>query len=393
MFQVISSSCQAAAVCASTTYQALGRVLSSVTYALFKRGIEPIAGYFLRICVFRDSALQGRVSQWIVLPFVRAAGGIWLRIQGISTPFTRIEPTRLNSSAQFLAEFAEIRTITTADGVRLPFTIYTPERFEQWVAAHGGVRDGEWIRPRRPQDWAELQHLRNFKWFVEEGQAFRVPPLQPGASERCLLRVQGFGRTMPMDKAYIGMHLAAGFNYALFDWRGGLTASACFQDADAAYQAVRQAGFAADRITAMGSCRATFVVAHLKEQHGHEGLNVAMIQAPPSLHAAIAHTPWPARSIGMLGLGAIEDAPHHFDTLRRLQALPHAAGGATCLVMSEGDQTLPENAVQELRAAAERSGPCEVIMEPRVAGVVDPHFGDPLHNPTVLARYLAFLRH
>ena len=143
-------------------------------------------------------------------PIARGIVNLWMKCQGIPERLGAFDEIRLSKSAAFLAEFGEVREGRAADGEPLRWVLYTPQRFEQWVREHGGVREGEWIRPRSEEDWAGLQRLREFKWFEEVGHAFRVPALVPGAQERCLLRCQGFGRTIPMDKSFIGMHLAAG---------------------------------------------------------------------------------------------------------------------------------------------------------------------------------------
>ncbi len=358
---------------------------------LFKKIIEPLAGYLLKICLFRLSALQDRFSRWIVEPLARAVVNLWMKCQGIPNRFESYDPVRLAQSAAFLSEFAEIRTAATEDGKTIQWALYTPEKFEEWIEKNGGVRDGEWIRPRTEQDWSCLQRLRQFKWFEEKkNHSFRVPPPIPGASNKCILRCNGFGRTIPMDKAFIGLHLAAGFKYAVFDWRDEISIKGFFQDAEAIYQKLLQEGMAPQQIKAMGSCRATFPAARLKELHHKEGLDAVLIHAPPSLRAVVAHSQWPSNKIGLMGIGAIEKDGADFDTLRRLRSLEKGTA-ATCLIMNEDDQTLPPTAISDLKAAAEKSGPCDLIIEPKNEGSSDPHFEEPLRNPIVLQRYFAFL--
>lgn len=370
------------------------RKTAAAVGGVFKKLFEPIAGYFLKICVFRDAALQGRCSRSFMTPIARGIVNLWMKTQKIPNKLDAFDPARLKRSEAFLTEFAEMRTIRTADGVELKWALFTPERFNQWIADNGGVRDGEWIRPRSDADWPRLQRLKEFKmfpeWLQEEGRAFRIPAPVPGAENKCVLRCQGFGRSIPMDKAFIGLHLAAGFSYAVFDWRPKINAKGFFEDAEAAFQAVRAAGFAPQQIKAMGSCRATFVVSRLKELHHQEGLDVVMMHTPPSLEAIVANQTWPANKIGLCGLGAIERDGAHFDTLRRLEGL--APGPSrTCLIMSEGDKTVPADTIERLARAAQRIGETDLILEPKVQGGHDPHFGEPLRDAEVLRRYFAFL--
>lgn len=335
---------------------------------IFKKAIEPLAGYFLKICVFRDAALQNAFGKKIIAPCARGVINLWMKTQKIPNQLPAFDAKRLDKSAQFLAEFAEVKTVKTADGVEIKYALYTPERFRQWIAQNGTER------------------LEAFKCFKED-----VPAPLPGSQGKCILRCQGFGRQIPMDKEMIGLHLAYGFNYAVFNWRDEISAKGFFEDAEAVYQQLRREGFAPNQIKAMGSCRATFVVGRLKELHHQEGLDAVMIHTPPSLEAVIANNQWPANKIGLIGLPTIEKDGAHFDTLRRLRALQPADAG-TCLIMSDGDKTLPPTTVQDLQEAAQRAGFCELIMEPKIEGdAADPHFGEPLRNPEILRRYLAFL--
>ena len=75
---------------------------------------------------------------------------------------------------------------------------------------------------------------------------------------------------------------------------------------------------------------------------------------------------------------------------RKLRSLERG-DAATCLIVTEGDLTVPPGTAEELAAAARSIGPCEVILEPRPAKESDPHFGEPLRSPAVLSRYLQFL--
>lgn len=359
---------------------------------LFKKAIEPLAGYFLKICVFRDAALQGsRFSRWVFTPIARGIINLWMKSQGIPNTLSTFDPQRLEKSATFLTEFAEIKTTQTKDGTIIRWALYTPEKFQEWIEKNGGVREGEWIRPKTEADWEKLQRLREFKAFEEVEHAFKVPPSVSEVSSNCVLRCQGFGRKMAMDKNFIGLHLSAGFNYAIFDWRDEISAKGFFEDAEAVYQALIQEGFSAPQIKPMGSCRATFPISHLKQLHHAEGLEVVMVHPPASLESTIAHTVWPANKIGLIGLPTIEKDGADFNTVAKFESLK-PGDAQTCLIVSEGDKTIPDDAAQDLFAAVIESGGCALITEPRKEGPGDPHFDEPLHNPIVFDQYLNFIR-
>ncbi len=370
-------------------YEAAKKVWNAIC-ELVRRILEPLAGYFLKICVFRETALQGRFSKACMVPFARGVTNLWMKSQKIPNKLEPFNQVRFNKSVEFLAQFGKPKTLQTPDGTKIQWVLYTPETFNQWVVANGGIRDGEWIRPKTDADWEKLKKLEEFRWFEQEGKAFRAPAPVPNAGDKCVLRCQGFGRKIPMDKAFIGLHLAAGFNYAVFDWRDEISAKGYFEDAETVYQALLQEGFTPQRIKAMGSCRSTFVVSRLKELHHQDGLDVVMIHTQPSLRAAIEQQNSFARKIGLYGLPTIEKEGYDFDTLKRLRSLDPALS-RICLVMSEGDKTVPPDTVQKLKQEAERIGPCELILEPKQEGAHDPHFDEPLRNPQVLTSYLAFL--
>jgi hypothetical protein len=357
---------------------------------LVKRIFEAPAGYFLKITVFRSAAMQDRCSKWIVEPAALAVLNVWQKINGIPYQHAGMDAKRLENSAAFLREFGEMRSIKTSDGKNLSWVCYRPEKFENWIRENGGLRQGEWIVPRRIEDWQRLKRLSEFRWFEQKGQAFRVPVPVAGAQNICVLRCQGFGRSMAMDKNYIGLHLAAGFNYAVFDWRDELSVKGYFQDAEAGYQAALHERFSPSQIKIMGSCRGTFPVTYLKECHHHDGVDAILINPPPSLRAVVAEQMAPANWIGLLGLGAIENGDEHFDSIRRLQGLCPSTG-RLCLVMSEGDQTLPKNTLQQFRDAASHAGPFKVIWEPKNSSGSDPHFDEPLRKPQIFERYTEFL--
>jgi|GEM_PF-2865557 hypothetical protein len=357
--------------------------------AIFRRTIEPLIGFFLKICVFREAALQGRFAKWIILPLTVKIGNTWMQIKGFPSQFTNFEKNRLDKSAQFLAEFAETKKIKTADGTEIKWTFYSSEKFQEWIEAHGGVRLGTQIVPKQAADWKSLKHLAEFK-FKETGHAFEVPELMNEANKKCILRCNGFGLPMETDKKWIGLHLAAGFNYALFEWRKEVSIEGFFQDAEAAYQALLQQGFTPFQIKALGYCGSNYVVAHLKEKHHAEGLDVVMIGAHTALRDVIAHGPSPVNRIGLLGLGAIEKNGMDFDNIRKFQTLLPGKASA-CLIMNPRNEVAPPDTIERLRKVLVQKGPCEIILKPAQYSKEDFDFNRQFQIPEIWQRYAAFL--
>ena len=92
--------------------------LKQKLYTLLKRIFEAPVGYFLKISIFRHAAMRDSFSQWVTLPFVLAVENLWKRSQGIAL-HQSFDAARLEKSANFLSEFAEVQTLQTSDGKTL----------------------------------------------------------------------------------------------------------------------------------------------------------------------------------------------------------------------------------------------------------------------------------
>lgn len=370
---------------------ACSTVLQDKIYEVLRYLFEAPVGYFVKISVFRQEVLRDRFSQYITLPFVQAVENVWRCARGAPRG-PAFDPARAQRSVDFLREFAEVTDLQTPDGRTIQWALYRPEKFQEWIDANGGIRRGDRIVPRTPADWPRVKRLNEFKWFTEDGQSIVVPAPVGGAGDKCILRCIGYGRQMSADKAFIGVHLAAGFNYAVFQWNSGngSSLSKYANDAEGCYQAVLREGFPPSKITIMASCRGTFTAVQLKASHHAEGVNAVLIQPPPSLRATIANQAFPANWIGLLGLGAIERDGEHCDSIRRLQSLPHS-GGRLCVIVSEGDRTIPADTAEQFARVAGPAGPSFTIRESLVEGGADPHLTEPLHNPETFRRYTEFV--
>lgn len=364
--------------------------LKETLFWILKKIFEMPTGYFLKISVFQNAALQGRFSQTFVRPIALHVVNQWKKSQGIPQQSDVIDPARLERTETFLKEFSEIRTMKTPDGIELAWRLYRPEKFQRWIEANGGIRQGEWIVPRNLESWERLKRLGEFKCFEQRGQAFLVPAPIPGAQNKVVLHCHSFGRLMAMDKSYIGQHLAAGINFAQFDWRDEISIKGYFQDAETCYQELLRQGFRGNQIKVMASCRGTFPAVYLKARHHAEGIDAMLIHPPPSLSQAIAMNSPPANWIGLMGIGAIERDGEHFDSIQRLQSLAPSIGRLS-LIMSEKDKMVPQDTAQQFARAYGQAGPFHVIWEPNDASVADPHFEDPLRLPSVFQQYTAFL--
>jgi len=247
--------------------------------------VDMIAAPILKACVFQEAAFQeGCISRNVFMPLARTILNIWQRTQGIKDLRSSFDISRFSQSREFINEFAEEKSITTADGNAITYMVFRPERFRSWILDNGGKitnkSDHVLIEAQDDVAWGALQRLREFRCFEEVNHSFKIPKNISGANKKCILRCQGFGRQIPMDKKYIGKHLALGFNYAVFNWRKNVSLPNFFKDAEAVYNAlITKEGFSFTQLIAKGSCRATFVVSHLKEKYHANGLDAVLIQS------------------------------------------------------------------------------------------------------------------
>lgn len=369
-------------------YSRATSLISSIALPIF----GPPSAYLLKIAFFQTVPKTDCFSRYIMGPLARTIVNLWQRTQGIQGARTGFDPNRLQKSRDLLSQFADWKTLELENGQTVDWALFRADRFNAWIDEIGGKREGERIIPKTPQDWPSLQsQFSQLKWFKEEGQSFKVLLPSPNAERNCILRCQGFGRQMPMDKAFIALHLAAGFNYALFDWGDEMSLPTLCSRGEAVYQALLKEGFTPKTIKAMGSCRATFVVSHLKKEHHHQGMDAVLIHPPPSLYEVVETQNWLARKVGQIGVSWLEAQGSRFDNLENIREMGRGDAGL-CVVLSEGDQTLPADTRQKIeRAAQEALCPLDLIWDPAQEGGPDAHFGEPLENPLILEQYLRFL--
>jgi hypothetical protein len=140
----------------------------------------------------------------------------------------------------------------------------------------------------------------------------------------------------------------------------------------------------------MASCRSTFIASYLHEKHHTEGVSTVLIHPPTSLEAVVANQVWPANKLGLIGLSILNKG-NSFDTLSRIKRLTPSTG-SLCVIVSEGDTTLPKDTDTQFQEAAKTAGcSLKMIREKAAQGNHNPHFREPLENPEVLIPYLQFL--
>lgn len=324
-----------------------------------------LAAHFVSLSVFQgamadQTGFSGYVTRYITLPLGRLVTNLFLSMRGIPLRHDPLDPSRVVPVTHLLDQFSDPIQLDLPGGELVEMRIFSSRRFNEW------------------RQTASPQQI--------ESLSFPTIPLeeQVPAAERLVFRCQGFGRRIEMDKRMIALHLAKGFDYAVFNWGSDPSLARFSAVAEAALARVRREGYALEDITAIGSCRASFVVASLLERHCQGGLNGALFDAPPSLAATIACQPFPSNWIGRLGLAVLEEELD-FDTLSRLRRSAQGYG-KLAIIGSVEDTTLPPDSLQMLQEA----GGGELILE-RETGAGDAHYRDRLLDPEVRDQYFRFL--
>lgn len=312
----------------TSSFVSVSNCVQRVSVWIFKHTLEPFVGSILKICLYREAYLTGRVSQWTILPIVRTIGNLWFRLQGLLPVFTAFDPERLRNTEQELLKWGQKELIAVG-------------------------RDREIL----------------FAHF----QASLTP------SSTCVLYLNGFGVPYQTAKHKIYQHLDAGFDFAVFEWGNQVSMKDFVDDAEAAFQALLAKGYSPDKIKILGYCGTTYVAAYLKLKHHAEGVDAILVNPHTSLRDVIAKS----NRIGLLGLGAISTDEYDLDNEKTLRQLPCGAG-STCLVIDSQNSITPPDTVQRLQAALDRSG-CVTIP-------ITEKFNTQFDNPKIWEQYAQFIR-
>lgn len=295
---------------------------------LFKYTIEPLIGSILKICLYREAYLKGRISRWVILPVVKTIGNLWFRLQGLPSQFTSFDPARLKKTETELLKHGHKEAIAVNSDKSIPFVHFK---------AHNN-----------PQS-------------------------------TCVLYLNGFGLPYQTAKNLIQKHLADGIDFAVFEWGDKTSMTDFTEDAEAAFQALIQKGYRPDQIKILGYCGTTYVATRLKKKHHAEGVDAVLINPHTSFRDVVTKS----NRIGLLGLGAITTDEYDLDNERTLSQLPKSPA-STCLIIDPKNSITPSDTVERLQAALQKSG-CTTIP-------VAEKFNKQFENPAIWKPYTQFLR-
>lgn len=295
---------------------------------LFKCILEPLVGSILKICLYREAYLTGRISRCVILPLVKTIGNLWFRLQGLPSQFTTFSQDRLKKTEKELLELGQKETIPVNQDKSITF-------------AH-------------------------FK-------------ASPTPDSTCILYLNGFGLPYQTAKKFIHKHVTAGFDFAVFEWGDKVSIEDFIEDAEAAFQTLLQKGYRPDQIKILGYCGTTYVATYLKLKHHAEGVDAILINPHTSFRDAVEKS----NRIGLLGLGAISTNKYDLDNERALSQLS-MSHASTCLIIDPENSITPPNTVERLQTSLHQSG-CTTIP-------IAEKFNKQFDNPAIWDQYVQFLR-
>ena len=369
-------------------YHSVKESCNNVFIAIFKKTVEPFIGYFLKVCLFREAMLKGNFGKWVILPVTSKIGNIWLRCQGFPSQFKTFDQDRINKSTAFLAQFGETTFIQADDGKQIKMTCYLAEKFEDYISKFKNTsRENGMITPTIEQEKL-IEFLSNFKFKQTSTSTFYVPKKLVGADKKCILRLNGFGLPIETDKKLIGQHLAAGFNYAIFEWGDDVSIKGLCNDAVSAYSNIKTK-FPPKDVKILSYCGTTYIASCLKKEFHSEGLDVVEVAPHTSFRDVVDHTLWPARMLGKWGMGAIEKEGLDFDNIKKFRAL-NKNGSSTCLIMNPKNEITPDDTVEHLKEALSNTD-YEIIVKPDNITENDFNFNKQFEIPEIWDKYTTFL--
>jgi hypothetical protein len=229
------------------------------------------------------------------------------------------------------------------------------------------------------------------------------PPLAPNQTAPLVVRFHSPGRSMAMDRKFIGLHLGAGYDICISDPRGTIDSKGTpseggyYLDAEAVFQHVLDQGYPKNRIYISGYCAGAAVGAHLKRKYHQEGVHFIAENPFHSLHDTIrAYHRIGGRTFAPYALPALQSTDpairqrvrqDGFDTTVKFHALPPSSG-QFILIYPNNDRTLPKDSVDQIRQAIGRAGPYFSILRHHPNPKVDGHMQPPTEDPAVWHRYV-----
>lgn len=363
---------------------------------------KAIFGYLLRIIVFQLGEMKTTGAYYIMRFHQKLSSD-----PREERPF---DPVRLERSKNFLIEFGGAEsTVHPADGgAEVHLMSFTSEAFFQTFFNKGarlievmyqGCRKR--VLVNAPEEDAKKFYLQTVPVRLDDGTLTRgalLPEKCPADNPPHIIHFHSPGRSMAMDRRFLGLHLAAGYNVTVSDPRGTVDSTGVaseggyYLDAEAVFDHVRESGVPTNRIYASGYCEGAAIAAHLKKKYHAEGIHFIASNPFSSMKDVVEGHGFLGRLAAQYGLEALTDrtlnvAQDHFDNVNKLSNLDHSEG--KCIFLhTDTDKLMPRGSVQDLAIAFGMAGSIAEILRVHPKAEEDGHLIPPYQDPNVWTRYV-----
>ena len=298
------------------------------------------------------------------------------------------------------AEF--FRQIDQLGGERIPIRLANENRFAIFPKAGTSPEDFQDLCGKlgkfylTPSDLPTDQGLRKGILLPESLQQV------PGKAAPLVIRFHSPGRSMSMDRKFIGLHLGAGYDICISDPRGTVDSSGTpseggyYLDAEAVFEHALKRSYTADRIWVSGYCEGAAVGAHLKKKYHAEGVNFIAENPFNSLLDTMKEHNFLGRCFGDRALPEIHSTDpaiqrlveqDGFDTAAKFRTLSASPG--KCLVIhTDNDKTMPKESIPKIRQAISQAGPYFEILRHHPNPRANGHMQPPTEDPAIWRQYV-----
>lgn len=365
---------------------------------------QTIFGYLLRIVTFQLGEMKTRGASIIMR--------IYQKLSSDPREEKPFDPQRLEASKQFLMQFGGIeRVVPSGAEEQIHFMTFKSADFFAAFAARGSIPidinfEG---RPRRallnpPLDVAAKFHapIIDIQMPDRTIQKGALLPESPAAGRPPhILHCHSPGRSMCMDRVFIWLHLAAGYDITIWDPRGTVDSTGkpseggYYLDADAVFQQLILMNIPHHQIYVSGFCEGAAIAAYLKQKYHHLGVHLIASNPYSSMKDVVKGYGWLGRLGAHFGMHALQNPQIHvtqdyFDNVAKLRNLPRSTGKCVFL-HTDTDKMMPPGTVQKLCDAFGEAGLIHEILRIHPKPKENGHLQPPYEDPRVWRRYVQFV--
>jgi pimeloyl-ACP methyl ester carboxylesterase len=364
------------------------------------KAVEAVFGYMLRIITFQ----MGEMNAWGASTIIR----IYQKFSSDPREEKPFDPARLEKSTQLLKKYGgKVDTVLSGDGEKIRYMTFKSTDFFEAFRQQGSERidvnyEGKLRKAllNPPLEDAAKFFLPIVDLRFADGsikQAALLPEACASPNPPHIFHSGTAARALDMERRFIGLHLAAGYDITLWDPRGTYQSTGkasvggYYLDAEAVLAKVREQ-VATNRIYVSGYCKGAALACHLKKKFHAEGINLVISNAYTSMKEVVEGYGWIGRLAARYGLNALKDPnlsipQDDFDNVEKLRNLP-LSNGKCVFIHTDTDQMMPPNTVAKLTAAFANAGPVQEILRKHPNPEENGHMQPPYEDPNVWIRYI-----